>query len=532
MQTSTTAAFAPREDEDYGSLLAQVYGSPLPFESLFTTDAAGLYDAFLDALPGDRRQHYVCRTCRHFVERFGGLVAIDEAGTATSPFWDGWQLPAFFSGAVRAMSRLVAKARVTGVFLTSDAVLGLPSHRSPKSPSGTWRHMHASTRTMKRHALLTAEQVMAEKREDYGMLCRGLAEFPTELVRKAHTLLTTGGLYRSEKCIGTAKWLLDLHEARDAKKHARAREHLTWRAVATAPAGFCHVRSTMIGTLLEELAAGKDFAEVKRSFDAKMSPIQYQRPQAAPTDGQLAAAEKVVEKLASSGALVRRFATVEDIADDAVWMPKAPDTKPSGSVFGHLKSQREQPYIDVPVQTLTWEKFWRTVLPEAERVECLVPHLGNFFAFLTASDPTAPPILQWDREESRNPVSWYVYHGGSSALQWGLPAGQFVPVVAITTQPSSWGGGGEHQGQGVYLVLEGARESRKGQGLGLFPEILKAEYHGIRAAMEAYSRSREIEAVDAPACGLTMQKGGDRWDGTLRVTSKGTRVVYRLDRWD
>lgn len=530
MQTSTTA-FEPREDDDYAALLKHLHTAALTPHPLFTTDAEGLYDVFLGALPAYSRQHYVCRTCRHFVERFGGLVTIDESGVATSPFWDGLALPAFFSASVRAVSRIVSKARVTGVFLTSDAVLGNPENESSK---GTWRHMHSTARPMEKSALLTAEQVAAEKREDYGTLCRGLAEFSVETVRQAHTLLTTGGLYRSEKCVGTARWLLDLHEAREATKHARAREHITWRAAALAPPGFCHVRSTMIGTLLEDIEAGKGFEEIKRSFDGKLHPLQYQRPQAAPTDGQLAAAEKVVEKLASSGALVRRFATLEDIADDAVWMPKEKAAELSvGSVFGHLmKGRNGTPSIDVPAQVITWDKFWRTVLPGAERIECRVPSRGNFFAFVTASNPDAPPILQWDTEASRNPVSWYLYNGGSLAESWGLPAGGFVPAAAITTQPSSWGEGREHQGNGVYVVIDGARDSLK-SGLALFPEILKSEYHGIRAAMEAYSRSREIEVTGVPACGLALQKsGGGSWDVILRVTSRGARVVYKIDRWD
>ena len=159
-----------------------------------------------------------------------------------------------------------------------------------------------------------------------------------------------------------------------------------------------------------------------------------------------------------------------------------------------------------------------------------MPTQANFFAFVTAVDPTAPPILQWDSETDRNPVSWYVYNGGSTAFQWGLSGSTYAAVKAITTQPSSWGGGSDHQSNGVYVVLDGAKDSRK-SGLALFPEILKTEYHGIRAALEAYSLSREIAAVDSPVCGLALQKNG-RWDVTLRVTSRGTRVTYKLDRWD
>jgi hypothetical protein len=540
-QIASTVRESLSEDDAYAALLSRLdVAFSLRPGPVFTTDADGLYDAFLGALAPELRQRYTCRTCRHFVDRFGGIVTIDSDGMASSPLWDGWEPPAVFSGAVLALSRLVSKARVTGVFLSSEAVWGNASNSSPKSPTGVWLHMHSrSNSPFRRGALLTAEQAMAEKREDHATLCRALDEFSIETVRQAHHLLTLGGLFRSDKCIGVAKWLLDLHEALDGaptKAMARnnvIRSRLIWRAVALAAPGFCHVRSTMIGTLLEDLAARKDFAEIKRAFDAKMSPLAYQRPQAAPTDGQLAAAEKVVEKLASAGSLERRFATIDDIAADAVWMPKGKVEAPKEGVFGHLRSSRREPStLDVPAQVITWDKFWRTVLPEAERVESEVGYVGSFFAFVTAAQADAPPILQWDREGARNPVSWYVYPGGSTASQWSLAPG-WAEVLAITTQPSSWGGGAEHQGNGVYFVLAGARDTRK-SGIGLFPEILKAEYHAIRAAIEAYSRSRELGGGDAEALasGVACQKSNGAWSCTVRVTSRGARALYKLDRWD
>lgn len=540
MQVSSISS--PRDDEDigYSRLVARTrgaVGSPL-----FTTDATGLYDAFLAALPHDRRQHYECRTCRRFVDHFGGLVAIDEHGMLHSPFWDDWKIPPFFYDAVCAMSGRLEKARVTGVFLSSERVWGLPENASPKSPSGEWHHMHVLPTEDMIHRpgrLLTSEQVMAEKVQDHGTLSRGLAEFPLERVRQAHTLLTSGALYRSEKCIGVAKWLLDLHELRAGTKHKGERDAFVWRAVALAPPGFCHVRSTMIGTLLEDLEAGKPFEAIKRSFDAKMSPIQYQRPQAAPSDGQLAAAEKIIEKLASAGALARRFATLEDVMPHAIWAPP-PIAKPTGSkldgVFGHLKAKGLGPEaIDVSLaQAITWDKFQRTVLPTAQAIEFLTPHAhASFFAFVTAADPAAPPILQWDHEERRNPVSWYLYNGGSLASAWGLPVGAYCDVAAITKQPSGWNGAMEHQGDGAYFILRGARDMHPSRaGIGLFPEILKTEYRAMRATIEAHSRSQKLSGEDAAsACGVALQKSSTI-AMVFRVTSGGARVNYRIDRWD
>ena len=47
-------------------------------EPLFTTNVSGLYDVLLQNIPAEARQHYNCNACRHFVNRYGGLVKIDE----------------------------------------------------------------------------------------------------------------------------------------------------------------------------------------------------------------------------------------------------------------------------------------------------------------------------------------------------------------------------------------------------------------------------------------------------------------------
>lgn len=507
---------------------------------LFTTDAMDLFDTFLLALPESRRHHYICRACRRFVDTFGGVVTINRAGVITSPIWDDSPGVPFFTNAIESVRARVERARVTGVFLSSEQTWGIPSTPSAKAPGGTWFHMHTVPTPEVLHRetpTRNAHQAMAERHEEYGMLSRGLAEFPIELVRKAHTLLTSGGLYRSEKCIGVAKWLLDLHEAREAESNRYRRENLTWSAVASAPPGFCHVRSTMIGTLLEDIAADKPFADIKRSFDAKMSPIIYQRPQAAPSSGQIAAAETTIAKLASAGALARRYARLEEVLPHAIWTPKAEAKATSaGGVFGHLKAAQTPAPIEVPPQVVTWEKFARTVLSTAEQLEFLIPHgHSSYFAFVTAADPAAPPILQWDSEESRNPVSWYLRQSGSTAEVWNLgKPGSFVSVDAVMMQPSSWNRTNEHQGNGAYFILRGANDRLAGgAGIALFPEILKSEYHGIRAVLEAHSRSQTLGgANDASACGICVQKNSQNANLTFRSTQAGARISYRIDRWD
>jgi hypothetical protein len=357
---------------------------------------------------------------------------------------------------------------------------------------------------------------------------RALEEFSVETLTKALALLNSDALYRAEKVIGPAQWLADLHAA-CAKAN---RNNVVWRAVATAPEGFCHPRSSMIGTLLEDIASGMDFTQVSRRFADKMAPSRYQRPQAAPSVGAIQQAEKLVEQLGIARSLERRYARLEEL--QTVWRPQE-EAKRTGAelqVFGHLvpKSAARVNVLNVPAQTITWEKFARTVLPTAMAMKLLVPSHGNFAAIATAEHPDAPPILQWDTSENRNPFSWYLYVGGSGASNWGLTGGTWRKVNAVTLQPSMWYGGFEHQGAGALFVIDGAKDARN-EGLALFPEILKTELHGVRSVIEAHSNSRRMSgAENASACGLMVR---DKNGAHVRVTREaGARFEYKIDRWD
>jgi hypothetical protein len=495
---------------------------------LFTTDTKGLFEAYLAAMPESERQYHNCHSCKTFIERFGGLVTIGADGRTMPAFWNVEDAPLAYQQPIADIERLVRRAKVTGAYLSSEKVWGNPI-------TGIWHHFAITPppAILFRRLTQTAGQAMAEKKEDFKTVIAALNDFTQPMIETALTLLRTESLYRSEKVLGQAEWLLNLHTARAAAK-GQARTNVVWLAIALAPAGFCHPRASMIGSLLEDIAAGLPFSDVSRKFAAKMHPLQYQRPQAAPSAGNIAQAEKVIAQLAAAGSLRRRFARLDDL--QALWLPKAENQEPKGDgVFSHLKAKgKESPsQIIPPAITMTWDKFARTVLADAQQIEFYVPSGSNSYtALVTAADPEAPPILQWDREDRRNPVSWYVWHGGSQPSQFGLTSGRFVKANAITLKPSMWHESHDHQGQAVIFILDGAKESRFNGGLALFPEILKAEFHGIRSTIEAYSRGAVIEESEsASACGIMLDKGG-RWNALFRVTSNGQKVDYKLDRWD
>jgi hypothetical protein len=174
----------------------------------------------------------------------------------------------------------------------------------------------------------------------------------------------------------------------------------------------------MIATLLEDITEGLTFEAIKGRWATKMAPSQYMRAQAAPSAGNIAQAEKIIATLNAAGALARRYARLDELVYFLWRSPAATGSAapaaPAGGVFAHLtpKAKPAAAKPAAPGKTITWEEFQHSVLPEALRIEAQVPASPDRFAALvTAAHPEAPPILQWDSEEARNPMSWYYAAG-------------------------------------------------------------------------------------------------------------------------
>lgn len=520
-RASTAAA---NHDERYEDLRRSV---TVPNVRLFTTDVDGaaLWATYLNHLPTEQQVHN-CHACRHFIGRYGGLVTVDDAGRTSPAAWRPDAVPDFYRPALTAMHALVAGARVTGVFLTSTAVLGTPQ-------TGDWTHLaarlDASAPSLHR-GVLSPRQRMAALRESFRTVSAALADFDARHLDEALRLLRAEQLSRSERFIAPVRWLRELKD----RPKGRAGENLLWRAVAEAPDGYCHPRASVLGKLIEGIAAGLSLSDLQAIFAEMVDPLQYQRPQSAPAAGNVRAAEDLVAKLGLAPALERRFATLDDVKV-FLWRPRDTAKPERGGVFAHLTTKgegraeaRELESVDV-----TWEKFARTVLPSATRLELKVPtRRASFIALTSAVHADAPPILRWDHEDERNPVAWYVYPSGSPASQWGLAPGTWVPVTAVTPLPTMWGSRPvPHLSEGAVLLLAGCVDAQNG-GNALFPECLRADLHGVRATIESYSRSARLAGREkASACGHDVRKGRPI-DVQVRAFVDGGWARYRIDRWD
>lgn len=370
-----------------------------------------LWELYLYNLPEGGRFVYDCRACRQFIQNYGNLVIIRADGEIESALWGGY-VPDFFIDSVRAMENYIkCNSVVSDVFVSDERVLGTPM-------TNGWSHLHAVLPRERINAsrVKNAHQIIAEKREDRLTLLRALNEYPKNVVKQAVDLLQTNAMYRSDRVLGIAEWFLGVYDIYEITNSVR-KTNLIWKVVAEAPAGFCHIKSSMIGTLLDDIKAGYSTRVVMARFEEKMNPQNYMRSQSAPTAAAIEQAEKLVEKIGIADSLRRRYARFEEVSDKCLWRPREKKVydikKPTGGIFANI-TPKDKPTpndisLDLPTTTMTWAKFSRTILPTVDKIQVRVDNPNRFMALVTEAVPGSKNIFQWD-----NPFSWY-YHGGIDA---------------------------------------------------------------------------------------------------------------------
>lgn len=534
MNTASLTTGTPmHHDVGFDEFLARIidrFTTHVKDKVLFKVDVPDLFSIYLNTIPEVDRQYHNCHECRRFINNFGTLVTIGEQGELHSAVWDEAVAPGYYKPVITALRRAVELSSVSGFFVTSEARLGTPR-------TGKWTHFSVNLPRDKVHKskVQTAGQLAAERREEVANIKLALSEWSWEQIHRAKSLLElTSGFQSPEKALPALRWLHGLQtEIREAVGR-RVKEHLVWRAVGTAPKGFCYPRAGIVGILMEAVIEDVSVDEIRRRYNNAVHPLAYQRPVAPPKDGTIDQAEKMFEQLNLASALGRRFAATDDI-QTWLWQPIVVAPPTDVGTFAHLRpaSRKVEP-AKAGAQTMTWVRFQRDILPQAESIQVELSR-GNMplVQLVTAVDPDAEPLLAWDRADKRNPVSWYLYHGGSSAASFGVSSG-YARVVGITGLPCHWNERhGPNFGPSAILIVEGMQDTRN-NCLALFPECLRGELHGVRSVIEAHSRRSKLHGrpsgPSAPAAGYRLDKGVA--SASLKVVAGGVEVVVKIDRWE
>jgi len=532
-----------REGDNYDLLREQVFSRFTRLVSkdtpLFKTDAKDLFYRYLNHLPEEARSHYTCMCCKSFIKRYGDLVIVDENGSTIPVMWKLTDdVPTIFQEAIESMEREVAKAQIKDVFIPEQTLLGIPT-------TGEWNHFYvnAPEELVNTKLTLTAGQVMASKLEDRKNLKNSLNEekFKLTNIKEALRLIDSEQLDGAEMFKNRLDWFKGVKEMYSETKHDIVRENLIWKAVATAPDGYCSMRNSMPGTIMSDIHEGLSFDSIKdklkdKMIDSDTGRSKYMRAEGPASSGNIERAEEIIEAYGTRDSFVRRFARKEDIPV-FIWEPKEQEVvEETDTLFGRLKNHggekdTENSSVVLPTITMTWVKFTEKVLPTAINLEYYVNRrtLANYCALTTAQNMDAPPIIKWDTIERRNPLTSYIHTQGSRAATWNLTQG-YTKVTGICERPVNFFE--EKEQPTRILLLEGAKDTslRDQLGMALFPNNLKSEYHEVRSTMEEISNTGKMLGYEeASACGIMFRRD---WYAKLRVTSENGVQEYQIDRWD
>lgn len=505
----------------------------------FLTDISGdnlwsIYQESLRTRGGEAAVRQMnCYACRDVVRKLGGVVTVADDGSLIPVMWapnlNSDKTHGTMGEVYADMYDIISKRKIVSVWRSDDAVIG---KRTTTSKSGKeWSHFYFA---IPKHVVVdsgssinNASQLMADSKERFRMLMSaetGIHKIKLTTIQTVVRLLSENELYRSDTFLAPAKFHLSVKEAITSGGRATS---LVWKGLMDSPIGWANVNSTMIGTLYSWIESLTPIDDIKRMWNSRMDPDQYQRAQSAPSQGELNTAERIIEKLGASKSLERRFARLDEIR--CIWLPTPAIKKESapGGVFSNIRPKKDSFSLNeiYPTSTklITWEKFRDVIMPTAESMEFLVPPFGGYCAFVTASHEDAPPIIQWDTEEDRYPVSSYSYSKPISAQQWNLVPGTYVNVTGIAPMPNF--------GEMLVIILDGCQDRNQNQGLGLFNEILKPEFHEIRKVMEAYSNNGILGGrEESSACGWQISRNS--FNVKIRVKIGDEKKEYQIDRFD
>ncbi len=366
-----------------------------------------VFETYLDAFdPEDNpvfaeRATHDCQACRHFIRDIGHMVSVNSDLTVTT-VWDG--VTGEYRYVAEAVAAFVRGRAADGRAFAAPALfaqrkIGIPSNAGVDKRTGApalFRHLNAELPAALVHVEIAP--ATAEVRESAEMLKRALATIPDEAVESVLELIAQNSLYRGDQWKSQLEALLSFKRAH-ASVSPEKREALIW-VTARSNKAVARIRNTSVGTLLVDIAEGKELEEAVTAYERITAPENYRRPTEVVTKATLAKARLKVEELGLLESLPHRFACIDDISvRDVIFVDRSvAPAMIGGDPFAALGKQvSEAPKSFDRVPAITMDKFLSDVVPVSARIEAVVtPEMRNRFVSLLAPvNANAPALTRW-----------------------------------------------------------------------------------------------------------------------------------------
>lgn len=383
-------------------------------------DKDKLWRTYLDSFPPGTnpilktRTEHDCSCCKHFVRTVGDVVTIMDDEIVS--LWDV-KMPPGVSGksgyqpSMDAMAKLVKASPIVDVFLHYEKTAGTDKSFQQltaddkqlqarlNSDVVTWTHFFVNIDkrfVLKNDAIPTR---LGELRSTRDVFIRSLTEITDESIDTVLDLIGQNSLYRGEEHKGL------LTEFRRMKKEYlglsdTAKILFSWSGTGAV----ARIRSTVIGTLLQDLSEGKEIDQAVASYESKVAPMNYKRPTTLITKAMIEKAKTALESLGLTSALERRYATLRDISiNNVIFANRSTKKVIAGSVLDDLTPTAKPKAKFDKVEEVGIDQFLTEIVPRAESIEVMFEgkHKGNLVSLIAPVDATALPLFKWP-----NKFSW------------------------------------------------------------------------------------------------------------------------------
>lgn len=400
---------------------------------LFRSTVTGpqLWDAYLKGFGEDpifrdpQSSVHNCNQCRHFFNRYGNIVAVDDDNRIMTMFDTA---PDEYKESFRLMSELLKNAPIQEVFVETYQYLynAIYEHCSKAADTfalnldhnvkrytkeeaemygvvkagETRTFSHFSVRLPKQFvdfSMKSVSETAGASREDKAVFKRALDEIPADTLRLVLDLISQGSLLNGDTFKTKVQSFLELADEY-AVVPTEQRDNWCWVKSYKNP--IARFRNELIGTLCVELAEGKELNAACQAFNKRVDPANYMKAKAPITQRMIDNAKEFIAENGYEESFTRRCATMEDIRVCDILHANAGDgTVKAVSILDGIKptSTRHKRSEFDAVEEVPIDKFMRDILPGCTSVEVFLQnsHERNFVTLTTPVNKGSKPIFKW-----------------------------------------------------------------------------------------------------------------------------------------
>lgn len=365
-----------------------------------------LWDTYLKSFPEGSNPTYKentehdCNCCKSFIRTLGKAVVIIDNKLVS--LWD-IEIGGHYQLVADAMSALVKSKPIYNKLLYDMPSVGINKNNQllPDGNVKAWSHFFCTLPGAVVAHKDSIGSILSNSQSNCKVLKRSLEEITLDAAETVSDLISQNSLYRGAEHHNTVKLFIKSKQEYD-NLLAEQRDIYCW-ALSDVLNNSSKIKNTVIGTLLYDISSGVKLDNAVKSFEAKVAPANYKRPNALITPKMIVLAQEKVAELGIESALSRRYATAEDLTINNVLFADR-SVKPAMNVFDELDNEAAiSPKKFKKVEEVNIDKFIKDILPNTTGIELLFEnrHAGNLVSLIAPANNGIKPIFKWG-----NNFSW------------------------------------------------------------------------------------------------------------------------------